>query len=447
MTNPIQTFDIALQDLTTNEMLVNALTQVAARIDGDISTANSLRANGDAVITAAMNLIEQRVTVLEQKPDELTEAERQVIEGFLDRLVKQEGFGSLIAGLNITIGGVSYSLKSVVESMLAARKIVTIDSSNYVDGIARTIGIQFDGGEALAINATETAKTAAELSEIFGRSVANGGIHLQYAGPFGGGTVGMQRIYEAVQRTFAGVTVPELRVLRRTTLSLSLPGFAASTPVVLGGLDETGDGVIGVPPAPSLIAELLAALNTAIDAQTLADAAVVAAQSAVAAADAANTAAQADAVAALPGAEALVASTLTGYTDAQLAASLAAAADSDAAASLVAAEQLLADATAIGEQSQIDAAAAVLVQQQDARALTAQALADANAAHANAAQSYTAAVQAFNAITSAASAAAQALAGAQATQSSAQTQAATAAAAVAQAQAAYDALVPPTPIP
>lgn len=440
MTTPIQTFDIALQDLTTNEMLVNALTQIAARIDGDISTANSMRTNGDAVIMAAMNLIAQRVTVLEEKPDELTEAERQVIEGFLDRLIKQEGFSSLISGLNIAIGGVSYSLKSVVESMLAARKIVVIDPSNYIDGIARTIVIQFAGGEALTINATETAKTAAELSEIFGRAVANGGIHLQYAGPFGDGTVGMLRIYESVPRAFAGVTVPELRMLRRTLLSLSLPGFAASTPVVLGGLDETGDGVIGVPPAPNLIAELLAALNTAIDAQALADAAVDAAT----ASSLATIAAAADAT---PSAEALVASTQASFNDAQSAAGIAAAADAAAAADVAAAEQLLADATATGDQAQIDAASAALTQEQAGRALAAQALADAQAVQVAAAQVYTEAVQALNAITSTVSAAAQVQADAQAALASAQTQVTTAAAAVAQAQAAYDALVLPTPIP
>lgn len=443
----IQTFDIPLQDLTANEMLVNALTQVAARIDGDIATANSLRANGDAVIAAAMSLIDQRVTVLEQRPDELTEAERQVIEGFLDRLVKQEGFGSLISGLNITIGGVSYSLKGVVESMLAARKIVLIDSSNYVDGIARTIGIQFDGGEALTINATESARTAAELSEIFGRAVANDGIHLQYAGQFGGGTVGMQRIYESVQRTFAGVTVPELRVLRRGTLALSLPGFAVSTPVVLGGLDETGDGVIGVPPAPNLIADLLATLNAAIDAQALADAAVVSAQSAVDAATASSLAVMADAAAATPSAEALVASTQSSYTGAQSAVGIAAAADAAAAADVVAAEQLLADATAAGDQAQIDAATAALTQEQADRALAVQVLADAQSVQAASAQAYTEAVQALNVITSTVSAAAQVQADAQAALSSAQAQATAAAAAVAQAHAAYDAVVPPTPIP
>lgn len=441
MSDPIQTFDIQVQDLTSNEMLVNALTQVAARIDGDIAQANALRASGDAVINAAMVLLDQRVTVLEQKPDELTEGEREVIEGFLDRLVKQEGFGSLIAGLSLNIGGANFSLKSIVESMLAARKIATIDPANYVLGIPRTIGVGFVGGESVALNAVETAKTAEDLSALFGRAVTNPGISLVYSGPFGAGVVGLSRVYEIVQREFAGVTVPEYRPLRRTAMVLSLPGFAASAPVVLGGLDETGDGVVGVPPLVSPLEAALAALDDAIAAKATADAAVIAAQATVNTATTANTDAQAAANLARPAAETAANDAQTAYTTAQGVTSTAATADQTAAADLAAAEQTLADANLTGDQVQIDAAQELVNTEQADRSAAAQALSNAQTAEATAAQAYTTAVQALNDINSTASGASQALATALSDLATKQAEAAAATTAKNDAQAAYDALV------
>lgn len=443
MSDPIQTFDINLQDLTSNEMLVNALTQVAARIDGDIATANTLRANGDAVINAALALLDGRVTVLEQKPDVLTEEERQVIEGFLDRLVRQEGFGSLVSGLNLTVGGVSYSLKSVVESMLAARNIANIEPANYVDGIARTVGVNFYGGEALTINAVESAKTSAQLSQIFGRAVPNAGIHLQYSGQFGAGSVGMERIYEIVPRAFAGVTVPEYHLLRHSTLALSLPGFAAATPVVLGGLDETGDGIIGTPPLVSPLEAALDALNAAIDAKATADAAVVTAQTAVNDATTANTTAQATANAERPAAEVIANSALAAYQAAQAETAVASTADQEAATELAAAEQILVDAQASGDPAQITAAEGTVAQEQADKAATAQTLADKQSAENAAASAYTSAVQAVNAINAAASGASQALSDALAGLQTAQQSAVTAAENKDAAQSAYDALLTP----
>jgi hypothetical protein len=443
MSSNVTSYEVNLPDLTTSELLLDLLGQIDNKLANSIGAEAVARNNGDVALSSLITTLAGRVTVLEETPDVLTEGERRVIEEALDRLVKQEGFSSLIDGLNVTIGGVSFKAGSVIMAMLAARKIARHDYSNRVGYLHRTYSVTFTDGSISQLTALATELTAAELTTLLGRTVANDGAQYVFGTEdFGGVPAQFDLVYEHESVSVGGVTSLRPILVRKSNIVALLPGFTTAAPVILGGVDMTGDGVIGNPvvtPPADPVAAALVILNAALAAQVQADAAVVTAQDSVNAATVANTDAQATANAARSDAEAAVATATTAYTAAQVATAAAAAADADAVSDVATADQILIDAQATGDQAQIDAAQDSLAQYQAARAITAQALSTAQANETLAAFDYTIAIQSLNAINAAAAATSQTLADVLVGLAAAQQVAGAAATAVTDAQAVYNA--------
>jgi hypothetical protein len=451
-------YEVNLPDLTTSELLLDLVGKLGAKLSGEITTEQTARLNADSAINNLITMIDGRVTTLEQKPDELTDGERQVIEEALERLVQQEGFSSLIGGMNVTIGGVNYSASSVILAMLAARKIKRHDYSNRVGYLPRTYTVTFTDDTASVFNATATDMTAAALTAMLGRQIDNpGASYLFETADFGGIPASFSFAYEHVPVGAGGVTSTQAILLRKSNIVALLPGFTTSTPVTLAGVDMNGDNIIGEPvvvPVADPIAAAFAVLTAAIAALTQAQTDAAAAAAAVpvktgakAAADTALVDAQAVSDDTRPDAVALVQTKANALTAAQDAVVPLVAADSLAAQELAAAQQILDDAFASGDPVQIAAAQETVNTETTERNAAAAALASAQTAVQAASQEYGAAVSALSAIDgaltaaqNAAQTAADELAAAQSLASS--TAAAVVAATTArdEAQTAYDAV-------
>ena len=460
MTTPQTTYEVNLPDLTTSELLVDLLAKFGAKVSGELSAEQAARINGDAALSQALSLLGDRVTVLEQRPDELTPAERQVIEEALQRLVTQEGFASLIGGMSVTIGGVSYSATSVILSMLAARKIARHDYADLVGYLHRTYRVTFTDDTVAIFSASAAAKTAEELSAMLGRQIANAGAHYLYeAADFGGVPARFELTFEHVPVQVAGISSERPTLLRKTNIVALLPGFAASAPVVLAGVDMTGDGVIGVPAAAPVDDPLVAALAVLAAAVSQRDAAAsvlaqaqgeaTAAADALPAAQAARTAADAAYADQYPGLIAAADVASADLVDAQVLASSAQQADADQQALVTAAEQQLAAAQASGDEQAVADAQAALLAAQEAKALSASELTAAQQIEQAAAQALAAAQAAAQALADARAVAAsseqsaqQRVTAAAAAVDAAQQSLTSAQAAVDAAQAAVDALQP-----